>query len=184
MNSPEQHEHATYRVDWVFMIGTIGDSEGRTWAKELVEEKRFATKAQAEAYRDVHPGLELSQWGSWKTKNSYGQFAIVRQEVPVDLLAVPEIAALVEAASRLSRTVDSAFYPEDRGGYETVEQMREVHAKELEAAVQTYVGARDADEALAMSHRSSRSVIRGAKARINAMLTDLHTALIAVNNKV
>ena len=101
-----------------------------------------------------------------------------------DALALPEVKALVEAASRLSHTVDSSFYPEDRGGYETLEQMREIHAKEREGAVQTYVGARDAEEALAMSHRSSRSVIRGAKARINAMLTNLHTALIAINNKV
>jgi hypothetical protein len=74
-------EYRTYRVEWVFMIGTIGDSEGRTWAKELIEEKRFATKSEAEAYRDTHPDLELSNWGSWKTKNCYGQFAIVRQEV-------------------------------------------------------------------------------------------------------
>lgn len=184
MTAPEQHEHATYRVDWVFMIGTMGDSEGRTWAKELVEEKRFATKARAEAYRDSHPDLELGQGGSWKTKNCYGQFAIVRQEVPIDILALPEVKALVEAASQLSHTVDSAFYTEGRVGYETVEQMREVHAKEREVAIQTYVGARDAEEALAMSHRSSRSVIRGAKARINDMLTDLNTALIAINNKV
>ena len=102
-----------------------------------------------------------------------------------DVLAVPEIAALVEAASQLSRAVDSSFYPENRGGYETVEQMREVHAKEREVAIQTYVGARDAEEALAMSHRSALSVIRGgAKARINDMLTDLNTTLTAINNKV
>lgn len=101
-----------------------------------------------------------------------------------DALALPEVKALVEAASQLSRAVDSSFYPENRGGYETVEQMREVHAKEREVAIQTYVGARDAEEALAMSHRSALSVIRGAKARINDMLTDLNTTLTAINNKV
>ena len=37
MTAPD-HEYVTYRVDWVFMIGTMGDSEGRTWAKELIEE--------------------------------------------------------------------------------------------------------------------------------------------------
>jgi hypothetical protein len=82
MTAPD-HEYVTYRVDWVFMIGTMGDSEGRTWAKELIEEKRFATKAQAEAYRDSHQDLKLSKWGSWETKNCYGLFAIVRQEVKV-----------------------------------------------------------------------------------------------------
>ena len=102
-----------------------------------------------------------------------------------DALALPEVKALVDAASQLSRAVDSSFYPENRGGYETVEQMREVHAKEREVAIQTYVGARDAEEALAMSHRSALSVIRGgAKARINDMLTDLNTTLTAINNKV
>lgn len=101
-----------------------------------------------------------------------------------DALALPEVKALVEAASQLSRAVDSSFYPENRGGYETVEQMREVHAKEREVAIQTYVGARDAEEALAMSHRSALSVIRGAKARINDMLTDLDAALTAINNEV
>lgn len=87
MDDAPAFKHTTYRVEWVFMIGTIGDSEGRTWAKDLIEEKRFATKAEAEAYRDTHPDLELGRWGHWGTVDCYGLFAIVRQEVPVDPMA-------------------------------------------------------------------------------------------------
>ena len=97
----EKFEFVTRRVEWVFMIGTIGDSEGKTWAKELIEEKRFPTHAAATAYRDHHPDLELSSWGAWKTKNCYGQFAIVKNEVVVPDPRDAVIARLVEAVGAL-----------------------------------------------------------------------------------
>ena len=96
MTAPK-YEHITYRVEWVFKIGTIGDSEGRTWAKDLIERTPFPTLDAAQAYRDAHPDLELSQWGRWKTKNCHGQFAILREEVRAD---APELVALVEALEK------------------------------------------------------------------------------------
>jgi hypothetical protein len=72
------YEYELYCVVWEFRIGTIGDSDGRTWAKDLLVSERFPTKELAEAFRDNHPYLEKGRWG-WKTKNYYGKFAIVRK---------------------------------------------------------------------------------------------------------
>jgi hypothetical protein len=95
----DEYEHVTYRVEWVFKIGTIGDSEGRSWAKDLIEKKVFATQKQAEAYRDAHPDLELSQWGNWKTKHSYGLVDIVRREAPVSTIPPQPAPTLADAVA-------------------------------------------------------------------------------------
>lgn len=43
------------RVEYVFELGWIGDSEGRTWAAELRESHVFPTMESAQAFRDTHP---------------------------------------------------------------------------------------------------------------------------------
>ena len=59
------------------------------------------------------------------------------------------------------------FYPEDRTGYETPEQMRAAHQDILRSALASYPGANgDPVAALCMALRQAQSVIRGAKARL------------------
>ncbi len=75
-------------------------------------------------------------------------------------------AQLAEAVGVIQSQIGSVLYPEDRSGYETVEEMRKRHAEERALAVKVYVGAKDDDEAVAMSHSSALSVIRGARKRL------------------
>ena len=70
------YELRTYRVVYVFRMGWIGDSEGRTWAKELYAEARFPTMAQAEVYRQHHPDVFQDPWGGWRTKYDNGKVGI------------------------------------------------------------------------------------------------------------
>jgi hypothetical protein len=103
MSDMPEWEHVIHRVEWVFMLGTMGDSEGRSWAQELIEERPFQTETQAKAYRDKHPDLELDRWGYWRAKSPYGMFRIQRREVRADApptleqaMQCPEVAALVD----------------------------------------------------------------------------------------
>ena len=75
-------------------------------------------------------------------------------------------AQLAEAVRVIRSQLGSVLYPEHRSGYETVEEMRKRHAEERALAVNTYVGAKDDDEAVAMSHSAAISVIRGARKRL------------------
>lgn len=76
------YELRTYRVVYVFRMGYIGDSEGRTWAKELYAEAKFPTMELAELHRQHHPDAFLDPWGQWRTKYPYGQIGIfVEQEL-------------------------------------------------------------------------------------------------------
>lgn len=68
------------KVVYVFRMGWIGDSEGRTWAKELYSEAEFPTMEQAEFYREHHPDVFQDPWGQWRTKYNYGQIGIFTVE--------------------------------------------------------------------------------------------------------
>ena len=74
------YELRTYRVVYVFRMGWIGDSEGRTWAKELYAEARFPTMEKAELHRQHHPDAFLDPWGQWRTKYPYGQIGIFTEQ--------------------------------------------------------------------------------------------------------
>lgn len=69
-----------YRVVYVLRIGTIGDSEGRTWSKELKSEAKFPTMEAALLHRDHHPDLFQAPWGAWRTKQDYGRVGIFKEE--------------------------------------------------------------------------------------------------------
>lgn len=77
---PEGYEIRTYRVKWYFRIGTWGDSEGRTWAKELICNYAFPTKEAAELHRQHHPDCFQDPWGGWRHRKSYHHVGIFRVE--------------------------------------------------------------------------------------------------------
>ena len=84
--SEHPYEHVTYRVEWVFKLGWIGDSEGRTWAKDMKEETVFPTQAEAQAYRDTHTDMVFDTvWKEWKAKHCYGLWAIEKRLAQVDI---------------------------------------------------------------------------------------------------
>lgn len=79
----EGYQLITYRLVYVFRLGRIGDSEGRTWAKELKEETRFPSRQLAEKYRSTHPEVFQNEWGTWRTKYSYGRVGIFEVKEPI-----------------------------------------------------------------------------------------------------
>ena len=78
------YELRAYRVVWAFRIGTIGDSVGRTWSKDIISEAKFPTYTAAALHREHHPDMTLDQWGQWRTKNIYGLSGIFRVEEEID----------------------------------------------------------------------------------------------------
>lgn len=77
------YELITRRVVWVFRMGWIGDSEGRTWAKDLYAEARFPTRELAYLHMDHHPDVFKDPWGGYRTKYSNGQVGVFRIEEEV-----------------------------------------------------------------------------------------------------
>lgn len=73
----------------------------------------------------------------------------------------------------MAGTVDGLFYPEERTGYETREEMQAAHQEVLRQALASYPGANgDPIVALCMALRQSQSIIRGAKARLNSIRSE------------
>ena len=68
------------KVVHIFRMGWIGDSEGRTWAKELYAESIFPTRELAELHRAHHPDAFQDPWGGWRTKYPNGQIGIFTEE--------------------------------------------------------------------------------------------------------
>lgn len=79
------YEIKVKRVVYVFRMGWIGDSEGRSWAKDLYAEAEFPTQELAELYRQHHPDVFQDPWGGWRTKYNYGQIGIFREEREIEL---------------------------------------------------------------------------------------------------
>jgi hypothetical protein len=105
--SEQPYEHVTYRVEWVFKLGWIGDSEGRTWAKDLKEETVFPTQAEAQAYRDTHPDMVYDTvWKEWKAKHCYGLWAIEKRLAQVDV--DPALQARIAAAEAMAEALRNA----------------------------------------------------------------------------
>ena len=98
MSDAPEYEVRCYRVVWSVKIGTIGDSEGRSWAKDLISQADFPTEEAAERHRDHHPDLFKDHWGEWRTKNCYGQFGIFREERPIADTHRAEVEAAVKRA--------------------------------------------------------------------------------------
>lgn len=73
-----------YRVVWFFEIGTIGDSEGRTWAKDLKHQSAHASQKEAETAMADHPGTYQDKWGGWRAVDSYGLVRVRRAEVLIE----------------------------------------------------------------------------------------------------
>lgn len=74
------YQYKTYKVVWSFKIGSIGDSEGRSWSKDIIYQADFPTREAAEEHRAQHPDVYKSEWGSWRTKDSYGLCDIFYEE--------------------------------------------------------------------------------------------------------
>jgi hypothetical protein len=106
--SEPSYEHVTYRVEWVFKLGWIGDSEGRTWAKDMKEETVFPTQAEAQAYRDTHPDMDFDTvWKEWKAKHCYGLWAIEKRLAKVDI--DPAMQARLAAAEAMAEALRDAI---------------------------------------------------------------------------
>ena len=58
------------------------------------------------------------------------------------------------------------FYPEDRTGYETKEQMIAQHDKVKQAAIKSYPGASSDEQAILMALCNYQSIVTGAKLRL------------------
>lgn len=74
------YELRSYRVVYVFRMGYIGDSEGRTWAEKIYCEAKFPTMEKAITYREHHPDCFKDRWGGWRTKYDCGKIGIFREE--------------------------------------------------------------------------------------------------------
>lgn len=79
------------RVEFVLEFGVWGDSEGRTWAKDLKSSEVFSTRKAAQDALEASEFTKLSPWGDWRTTYDYGHVRIRQREVDVsdeDLMTV------------------------------------------------------------------------------------------------
>lgn len=102
---PEGYELRHYKVVYYVELGWIGDSEGRTWAKELKESTPFPTMEAANAYADGHPDICREQYGWLRAKYDNGQAHIRRAEI---LLSAAEVHRAMLAASPLYPDKDTS----------------------------------------------------------------------------
>ena len=81
--TPENTEFqtVTYQIRWYAEIGTIGDSEGRTWSKDLLYSQAHPSREMAEMDLASQPGIIFpGKWTKFEHSEPYRVCRIRRAE--------------------------------------------------------------------------------------------------------